>query len=276
MQNNLTKNDSDVESDENPSKAIWKRETTTRVWEVYISGVLDNHGDHLERIDLIRAAFPGDTVRLHLNTPGGRVSVLESYLDAISESEAKIITRAVGMLASAGTDLWLAGDEREISNNASFMFHNTQDYTGGDLYNMNTRIDFMSRFYKDQLTETYGEVLTEDELNTIFTGGEVYIRGTEMQRRLDGKPEETLLSTGLAFPSEQEKTVVIQLQTGFRKEIKLPGISTKDFAEFSVAELKGILQDMGVSPDHFLGERKWDVLARCAVSAVFKAFNQGG
>lgn len=264
----------DEEAPAGDSKTIWRRERTIIDWEVYISGPLNNPRDHLERIDLIRAAGEEDTIRIHLNTGGGRVSIMESYLDAISESKAKIITRAVSLVASAGTDIWLAGDEREISNRATFMFHNTQLWTDGDVYNVSKYTDYMERLFRDQLTETYGEVLSEDELKTIFTGGEVWIRGTDMKRRIEGVPDQPLIE----IDNEQHKrakVLNITLPGGFFKEIALSTLSSGDFCEFSVPEVKGILTDIGVPSERFLGERNWKKLTDIAVEELKKSFGDG-
>lgn len=265
--------------DNGASKSIWRREQIVTQWDVYISGALDNHGDHLERIDLIRAAAPEDTIRIHLNTPGGVVSIMESYLDAISESQAKIITRAVGSVCSAGTDIWLAGDEREIADRAVFMFHNTQLWAGGDLYNVQNYTDFMSRLFKDQLTESYGEVLTDAELNTIFTGGEVWIRGTDMQRRIEGSAPQRLVAQDVVgeepAPSNDvvdQPTLKVILEDGYTKMIPLKGISIKDFYEFNHQELKGILTGMGVSGDRLLGKRSATELARMVIDVVEQTY----
>ncbi|AXN57809.1 ATP-dependent Clp protease proteolytic subunit [Acinetobacter phage ABPH49] len=264
--------------DTSSERSIWRREQITTLWEVYLSGAMENHGDHLERIDLIRAASPEDTIRIHLNTPGGVVSIMESYLDAISESQAKIITRAVGQVCSAGTDIWLAGDEREISDRAIFMFHNTQLWTGGDLYNVQKYADFSSRLFKDQLTVTYGEVLTEAELNTIFTGGEVWLRGTDMQRRVEGVAPQQLVGKEIASETEEPSSgreLKIILEDGYSKLIPIDTLSVKDFYEFNHQELKGILSGMGVSPDRWMGVRSATDLAQMVVDVVNETYKRG-
>jgi ATP-dependent protease ClpP protease subunit len=68
----------------------------------------------------------GDTVTLYINTPGGSAYSTLAIVDQINSLKDKgvhIITKATGSCMSAGTILWLMGDERKTSDNTLFMFH---------------------------------------------------------------------------------------------------------------------------------------------------------
>lgn len=257
---------------------IWlSKEEVSRHFNIYINDVLEDPADHTERIDLIRSAEETDTITLILTTPGGRIDIAEGYLDAIENSAAKINTRAVGGVASAGTQIWLAGDEREASPRSYFMFHNAQLGFDGEAKNLAISADFYSRLFEDVYRDIYSDVLTEDELNKVFNGGEVYIRGTEMQRRVDAAANEVpkernLVEKGGTSP----KVITVSLEDGFKKDIVLDTICPQDFGSFSVPEMKGILQNLKVEEHKYLGVRSWEELANTLVSEIKARVNNGG
>lgn len=249
------------------NKTIWVREETRKIADIYVYEVIDDAESHLERIDYIRSAGEDDLIRIHINTPGGDVDVMQGYIDAIIESPAEITTRAAGTVSSAGCDLWLAGDKREIGPLCSFMFHNTQMYAGGDGYNVGTRVDFYNRLYRDQMTESYGEVLTPAELETIFSGGEVYIRGTDMQRRINSKEKSPAPAATPEVADRKPKEITIYTDD-FKKDIVLETLSPDDFKEFSIGELKGVLESLEAPAESYLGHRNWESVAKNLVDFI--------
>ena len=60
---------------------------------------------------------------MYINSPGGRLDTTISILQAMHESEAKIITVADGKVASAVTFIFLSGDEKVYGEDSYFMFH---------------------------------------------------------------------------------------------------------------------------------------------------------
>lgn len=258
---------------------IWlSREDVSRHFNIYINDTLEEPADHTERIDLIRSAEETDTITLILTTPGGRIDIAEGYLDAIENSAAKINTRAVGCVASAGTQIWLAGDERTASERSYFMFHNAQMGLEGEAKNLAVSADFYSRLFEDIYGDIYSDVLTEDELKKVFNGGEVYLRGTEMQRRVDAIDAEQeargVVSGEDTGPSR--RAITIKLDSGFKKDVFLDTLSIHDFGAFTVAEMKGILQNIGAEPEKYLGVRKWETLAETVVKEIETRVKNGG
>ena len=180
---------------------------------VYV-GPLDYPEDQLEKIQLIRTASPDDTIRLIINSPGGYVSLAMAFISAINESAAKIVTHAEGTVASAGTLLWLAGEDRTVSPMTEFMFHNYQGDTWGDGANMFSQITFAKERFDRVIRRFYTNVLTEEEIQRIIGGGQIWLDDEQMVERTGA----TLLSKeylrkkreeyGMAAPSEKEPTTI--------------------------------------------------------------------
>lgn len=139
--------------------------------------------DHQERLQLIRMATPDDSIRIVINSPGGVVSIAMAYVNAMAESAANIVTHAEGNVCSAGTVLWLAGEERTVSPLTMFMFHNYQGGTWGDGANMHSQIIFEKAYFERLVERFYGNVLTEEEINRIKGGGQVWMDEIEVLSR---------------------------------------------------------------------------------------------
>ena len=139
--------------------------------------------DHQERLQLIRMATPDDSIRIVINSPGGVVSIAMAYVNAVAESAANIVTHAEGNVCSAGTVLWLAGEERTVSPLTMFMFHNYQGGTWGDGANMHSQIIFEKAYFERLVERFYGNVLTEEEINRIKGGGQVWMDEIEVLSR---------------------------------------------------------------------------------------------
>ena len=139
--------------------------------------------DHQERLQLIRMATPDDSIRIVINSPGGVVSIAMAYVNAMAESAANIVTHAEGNVCSAGTVLWLAGEERTVSPLTMFMFHNYQGGTWGDGANMHSQIIFEKAYFERLVERFYGNVLTEEEISRIKGGGQVWMDELEVLGR---------------------------------------------------------------------------------------------
>jgi ATP-dependent protease ClpP protease subunit len=254
---------------ETEKKAIWVHETATYEYNIYVGDLTEGINEHIESIDLIRTASEDDKINLLITSVGGDVDIAENYLAAIRDSKAQITTRAIGCVASAGATIWLAGGNRACDERAYFMFHNVQ-YGGmnGDGHLVKTRMDFYDKHYRSLFEELFKDVMTEEELHSVFSGGEVYITGADMLKRLevkgDGKWSRHMeVGKTEASPIVDEGGVVgvtITLSDGFSKHLDLATLNFKDFDEFSWAEIREIAASVGLSLPSPVISRRIDTL----------------
>lgn len=151
---------------------------------IYLTGPIGEVEQHIDRIEMIRTAPPDDIIRLIINTPGGHVTTMISYMQAIKESKATVICHAEGQVASAGTFIWLCGHQHSIADYTEFMFHNMQYGSGGDAANVETQVKFYSEWAKELRESVYEGLLTKDELMIIANAGEVYLSTKQVSERL--------------------------------------------------------------------------------------------
>ncbi|QPI18284.1 prophage Clp protease-like protein [Pectobacterium phage POP15] len=165
---------------------IWCTPQERMDWRLYLTELGDDPKNHIEALDMIRTAESEDVIEILITSPGGYCSIADMYLAAMADSQAKIITRAIGECASAATTVFLAGDERVCEPGAYFMFHNVQfGGLGGDSANVFSRTKFYERLFKEKSYNQMAEVLNKEELDELFErAGEVYLTSEEMKARL--------------------------------------------------------------------------------------------
>ncbi|HYD19219.1 MAG TPA: ATP-dependent Clp protease proteolytic subunit [Patescibacteria group bacterium] len=114
------------------------------------SGVGENKDDH--EGDAVKKL----PIKVYVNSPGGSVLAGLSIYDTMRSIEAPIRTIGMGMQASMGSILLVAGDERMMTRNSYYMVH--QPLSGNERSTQQTDIaigsDFTARL-REQLTDIY-------------------------------------------------------------------------------------------------------------------------
>lgn len=263
---------------------IWFTPMERKDWRLYLTELSDDPKNHLAALDMLRTADDQDVIEILITCPGGRVDIADMYLAAISDSRAKIITRAIGECASAATTIFLAGDERVCDNGCYFMFHNVQlGGMGGDSANVFSRTKFYDRLFKEKFYGPMSEVLTAVELSELFDrAGEVYLTGEEMEERLKSSRREQIVQAfgedllplppgtplvKLPFPETKVKDAVefpqgdefkITLDDGYEKEFRLSTLSPRDFDEYNLQEIREIAVAFRINLQETIRERAVD------------------
>lgn len=116
-------------------------------------------------------AINHDPITLYINSPGGAVDDGFALIDTMTTLKSKVITVAIGCVASMGTLVFIAGKERHCYENSIFMWHDmfagVVDYSA----KMKSRVDFLEREWNmiENHIKKYTK-LSKDELNTMRSG----------------------------------------------------------------------------------------------------------
>lgn len=113
----------------------------TRIWDlavpivisknrtdVYIADEIVEPAYYNELTYLLAQASPAETFYIHLNTPGGIVDSAFHIVDAIENTQARVVARLTGSVCSGGTLIALACDDLIVAKHTAWMSHN---YSGG-------------------------------------------------------------------------------------------------------------------------------------------------
>lgn len=138
-------------------------------------------------VQVVSNAAEGSTVTIYVDTPGGVVSDALRMTAAMHRSKAHIVTCAIGMVASAGTVLWAAGDEKRISDHAAFMFHFSSHGDGGSSLAVADNATVLVEHVKTHLLAPMLDAgyITEEEMDLILRREDVFIDAAAMRKRIE-------------------------------------------------------------------------------------------
>lgn len=179
--------DEDEPTDGRPRAAYHHFEHTYTAQHIhyYLSGNVGAPSDYVEMIHRIATAGPNDTVFIHLNTPGGQVNTGVQLINAMQNSQAKIITILESQAHSLGTLILLAGDEIVINDNCLIMIHTFRGGVGGKGNELGAELDATSKWFTDLARKIYIPFVTEDEFARILRGEDLWLHTPDIRKRLD-------------------------------------------------------------------------------------------
>ena len=128
-------------------------------------------GEEVRADKTIRAiqAVEGDTIEINIMSPGGSVIEGLAIFDALRSSGKKVVTRAMGQAASIASIIFMAGDVREVADNAEIMIHNAMVFAGGNKHELSSYIDRLDGIDK-KLINIYASKtnLNEDQVRELL------------------------------------------------------------------------------------------------------------
>ena len=149
----------------------------------YLSGAVGPAEDYVDLLDLLYGGRPNDTVYIHLNTPGGSLDTTLQILNAINTSASQVVTVADGSVASAGTLILFSGDGIMINPFSYAMLHDGAEGLIGKLSENLKQAQFSSRFVRELCHHVYQPFFTEEEVDSILDGKDMWLTATELNER---------------------------------------------------------------------------------------------
>ena len=140
-------------------------------------------------VKAIQDANEGDVVRICLNSQGGRMDGCASILHALAATPATTVAEIQGDCHSAASLIALSCDIVQVGENASMLCHSarwgfmgkSEDVIQNALHNKKISDQTMRRIYK--------HFLSEQEINEVITGKELYLDSDEIVERLEQREE---------------------------------------------------------------------------------------
>ena len=136
------------------------------------------------------SATPEHKVTLFINNGGGVVDSAIAICDAIKNSEATVIARISGCVASAATLITLACDEIHVADDTMFMVHESSfENLGGKFSDMKTFQTFYDKHTKQMSIRNYIGFLSESEIDDMHKGKELWFTKAETLERIARRKE---------------------------------------------------------------------------------------
>lgn len=151
----------------------------------YLSTDIGEPHEYTDMVHRILIAGPNDTIFIHLNTPGGHLDTGVQIVNAMQNSQAKIITVLESMAFSLGTLIFLAGDEMIVNDHCMLMFHNFRGGIQGKGNELSSQLDATKKWFSVFAKKIYVPFLSEDEFEQILRGEDLWMHSPEIRKRLD-------------------------------------------------------------------------------------------
>jgi ATP-dependent protease ClpP protease subunit len=189
------------------------------VYDIDYVGGIKSPDHYLEDFHIYRNAGPQDVIKIHINSFGGEVSTLIQLINLIRTCQAQIITFLEGDAHSADSMLFLQGDQFVVGEHAAMLIHES---SGGnwDYQSKSKKYHEFSSQHMDQIFRSYyKDFLTEEEMNDVLAGQDLWLGAEEITRRLEIKCEsEKDTSMDEGFAEEMLKWKKKNLQAACKEE----------------------------------------------------------
>jgi ATP-dependent protease ClpP protease subunit len=173
---------------EQPKTTVWDNYvpivTEGRVTDVYLTDGIEAPSEYNQLCRILGSAYNGDVVNLHINSGGGYVDSGFMIIDAIKRSNATVVAKLSGTVASVATIISLSCDSVEIAPYVQFMIHNYSGGASGKGHEMKAQMDFTDSQLNLAFSEIYGGFLTEHEMELVIAGKDLWMGKAEVEARL--------------------------------------------------------------------------------------------
>lgn len=160
---------------------------------VYLYNDIFDPDKYTKLFAIIRSMDEDATIVFHINSGGGSLATLLSFLTVLRETQAYTIMCVDGMAMSAAAILAFAGDEIIVSPHASMLFHNVHADRSAlqDGSRIKHSIDAMLKIYENLMHEYCSRILSDEDIESIVNrGSEFYFSGNEILEKLRVEEDE--------------------------------------------------------------------------------------
>lgn len=148
-------------------------------------GPIEEYDEYLELIDALREATENDEVHIHINTPGGDLSIVAQILHNIEACNGTVVTHAEGEVSSGGSIIFFKGDQLIVGPYAEFLAHGPHGGRGGKVQDQVDGAKHTAAYVKELYHDVYGDFYSVTEINRILKGKEHYETAKEVMSRLE-------------------------------------------------------------------------------------------
>lgn len=152
-------------------------------YRIEIDDVITEVAQFSSAIMVLEAASEEDEVEIILQCDGGNVNATDAFIHAMTKCSAPIHVVATGGCHSAATHILLAADSFELSKGFNALLHCGSDgaYGGANEYRIKSKFDEVFRV--QQFRDIYEGFLTEDEIDAMLDGKDIWLDGEQWCER---------------------------------------------------------------------------------------------
>lgn len=159
------------------------------VYRVTIDDDFSEVSQFAQLVSVLDDAKAGDVVQIRLSTVGGALHAIVPLINAMQNTDAHVHIHVESDCASAGTILMMIADSVFINEYANIMLHTCQYSYGGHAGNMDAYVKYTTEKVEKLMREVYEDFLTEDEIDRMLDGKEIWLDAEECHLRFDIREE---------------------------------------------------------------------------------------
>lgn len=161
----------------------------TGTYNIYLFGGIESPQQFIGALEVLRTAGSEDIVVIHLQSCGGSLDATDTLITAMRECNAPVVVRASGGCHSAASIILLEAEHFTLSENFSCLIHNGSTGSGGKFSDYVSETKFTSKWMEKVLRNSYEGFLTQDEINDLVKGIDIWLDADEWMERADARNE---------------------------------------------------------------------------------------
>ena len=150
----------------------------------YITGAIGEADEYIDLIDCLYSGKQGDSVVIHLNTPGGHLDTTMQIINAIRASECEVIGLADGPVCSAGTLILFACPNIGVQDFSYLMLHDGSEGVMGKINENLKQAQFTAKLLEKICLDVYQPFFTKKEIQSILDGKDMWLTSEEVNLRI--------------------------------------------------------------------------------------------
>lgn len=154
-------------------------------YDYYLTGVIGDPEEYLDLCNILRSAGQQDEVVIRFNTPGGQLRTGNMIINAINECEGTVIGFIESDCGSMGTYIFLACHTWGVSEAAEFFCHTCSSGSYGKEHETYEQAVFLRRQQHKLMRQRYKNFLSDEEIESVISGSDVYLDADEIMERLN-------------------------------------------------------------------------------------------
>jgi ATP-dependent protease ClpP protease subunit len=154
-------------------------------YDVFLDEEIREPSYYRQALKTIRDASEGDLVKIHLATPGGNLTTALMLISAIEESSAEVVAIVEGECYSGGSLIALSCPVIDVKPGALFMLHSASFGSSGSVQTVRDHVNFIGSHAEKVMEEIYKDFITEEELEDLKRGRELWFDADQISERLE-------------------------------------------------------------------------------------------
>ena len=147
--------------------------------------------------DVLLSATEDDIVEIYFSTQGGNGDSMITLMNLLRTCRAETHGFLMSSAHSAGSYLLLSCDNIHVGKHVSMLCHQVSYGMAGSHHEVKSYVDHIDKEERRLVQETYKYFLSEDEIESLLNGKQIWLTEAEIIQRLEKRSE--------LFQSESEK-----------------------------------------------------------------------